>query len=69
MLNSVPRDRLTFVRGGLEMLFNNESKHRIHIPAKDKDNAPVNVGYLVRYLCDNTMQDERKELFVLHGSV
>lgn len=51
------------------MLFNNESKHRIHIPAKDKDNAPVNVGYLVQYLCGNTMKDERKELFVHDGSM
>jgi len=55
--------------GGLEMLFSNDRKHKIQIPARDKDNTPVNVGYLVRHLCDHTMQDKRKELFVLDGSI
>jgi hypothetical protein len=55
--------------GGLEMLFNNENKHEIRIPATVKDNAPVNVAYLVQYLCDNIMKDTRKELFVLGGSM
>jgi ubiquitin related modifier 1 len=51
------------------MLFSNDRKHKIQIPARDKDNTPVNVGYLVRHLCDHTMQDKRKELFVLDGSM
>jgi hypothetical protein len=55
--------------GGLEMLFNNENKHEIQIPATSKDDAPVNVAYLVQYLCDNIMKDTRKELFVLGGSM
>jgi ubiquitin related modifier 1 len=58
-----------FFSGGLEMLFSNESKHKIQIPGRDKDKVPVNIGYLVRYLCDNTMKDKRKELFVLDGSM
>jgi ubiquitin related modifier 1 len=51
------------------MLFGNENKHEIQIPATGKDNAPVNVAYLVHYLCDNIMKDTRKELFVLGGSM
>jgi ubiquitin related modifier 1 len=51
------------------MLFNNENKHEIQMPATAKDNAPVNVAYLVQYLCDNIMKDTRKELFVLGGSM
>lgn len=51
------------------MLFNNENKHSIQIPAIDEDNVPVNVGYLVQYLCNNAMTDKRKELFVLDGSM
>jgi len=55
--------------GGLEMLFSNDSKHEIRLPVRDQDNTPVNVAYLVRYLCDNIMKDKRKELFVLDGSI
>ena len=51
------------------MLFSNENKHQIQMPATGKDNAPVNVAYLVQYLCDKVMKDKRKELFVLGGSM
>jgi len=51
------------------MLFNNESKHKIQIPARNKDNIPVDVAYLVRYLCDIVMNDKRRELFVLGDSM
>ena len=51
------------------MLFGNQNKHNIHLPARDNDNAPVNVAYLVQHLCDNVMKDKRKELFVLDGSM
>ncbi|KAF1995559.1 ubiquitin related modifier 1 [Amniculicola lignicola CBS 123094] len=55
--------------GGLEMLFSNERKHKLSIPAKDSTGAPLNVGYLVTYLCENVMKDARKDLFVLDGTV
>jgi ubiquitin related modifier 1 len=51
------------------MLFSNENKHKIQLPATGKDKAPVNVAYLVQYLCDNVMKDKRKELFVLDGAM
>jgi ubiquitin related modifier 1 len=51
------------------MLFSNENRHEIQIPAMGKDNAPVNVAYLVQYLCDEVMKDKRKELFVLGDSM
>lgn len=51
------------------MLFDNEHKHKIQIPARDSEGAPTNIAYLVRYLCNHVMKDKRKELFVLDGSV
>ncbi|EKG20821.1 Beta-grasp fold ferredoxin-type [Macrophomina phaseolina MS6] len=55
--------------GGLEMLFSNQRKHDIALPAKDDNGEPANVAFLVRYLCSNTMKDHRKELFVLDDTV
>jgi hypothetical protein len=51
------------------MLFSNERKLTLSIPAKDNHGASTNVGYLVDYLCENAMKDPRKELFVLDGTV
>jgi len=47
------------------MLFSNQRSHRIQIPAKDSAEQLANVGFLVRYLCENLMKDKRKDLFVL----
>ncbi|KAF4313412.1 Beta-grasp fold ferredoxin-type [Botryosphaeria dothidea] len=55
--------------GGLEMLFSNQRKHAIALPAKDDNGEPANIAFLVRYLCKNTMKDHRKELFVLDDTV
>ncbi|KAL9108948.1 MAG: hypothetical protein Q9227_006344 [Pyrenula ochraceoflavens] len=55
--------------GGLEILFSNENKHKVTLPAKDEKSAPVNVAYLIRYLCDNLMKDQRRELFVVDDAV
>ncbi|KAK7701942.1 Ubiquitin-related modifier 1 [Botryosphaeria dothidea] len=55
--------------GGLEMLFSNQRKHDIALPAKDDNGEPANIAFLVRYLCKNTMKDHRKELFVLDDTV
>lgn len=56
---------LTQSSGGLEILFSNQSKHNIALPAKNKDGSPANMKALVTHLCENTMTDHRKELFVL----
>lgn len=56
---------LTFLRGGLEMLFSDQRQHKLVIPAHDKDSKPVTIAYLIDHLCQHVMKDSRKELFVL----
>ncbi|KAF2966826.1 hypothetical protein GQX73_g6733 [Xylaria multiplex] len=51
--------------GGLEMLFSDQRRHVLSIPTTDKSGKPVTVAYLIEYLCENTMRDTRKELFIL----
>jgi ubiquitin related modifier 1 len=60
---------LTPCSGGLEILFRNQKKYSLSLPAKDESGAPATVAFLVRYLCDNLMKDPRKELFVLDDTV
>ncbi|KAF2023381.1 ubiquitin related modifier 1 [Setomelanomma holmii] len=55
--------------GGLEILFGNQKKYSLSVPANDEFGAPANVAFLVRYLCDKVMKDPRKELFVLDDTV
>jgi ubiquitin related modifier 1 len=56
-------------RGGLEMLFSDQRKHSLTVPAKDDTGKPVTVGWLVGHLCEEVMKDSRKEMFVLDGHV
>lgn len=56
-------------RGGLEMLFSDERKHKLSVPAQDSKGEAVTVGWLVEYLCEEIMKDTRKEMFVLDGHV
>ena len=51
------------------MLFSNQRKHKIHLPAVDEDGRAANVAFLIRYLCAHLMKDRRKELFVLDEAV
>jgi len=51
------------------MLFSNERRHNISLPAKLDDGKSPNISYLLRYLLDNVMTDQRKELFVLDNNV
>ncbi|GJC93624.1 ubiquitin-related modifier 1 [Colletotrichum higginsianum] len=53
--------------GGLEMLFSDQRRHALSIPAVNKDGKPATIAFLIDYLCENTMKDSRKELFVLDG--
>jgi hypothetical protein len=55
--------------GGLEMLFSNQKRHVISIPATKDNGKPVNIEFLVDYLVKNLMKDPRKELFVLDNQV
>lgn len=51
------------------MLFSNQRKHILSIPTKDESGEASNVAFLVRYLCEDVMQDNRRELFVLDDTV
>lgn len=51
------------------MLFSNERKLALTIPAKNEDGTRSNIEFLVRHLCDTVMKDPRKELFVLDDTV
>jgi len=51
------------------MLFGSKNKHTISIPAKDVHGLPVNIKYLVGYICQTIMPDSRKELFVVDDAV
>ena len=55
--------------GGLEMLFSNQRNHKVTLPAHDPDGNAANVAFLIRYLCENLMTDQKKELFILDESV
>jgi ubiquitin related modifier 1 len=51
------------------MLFDNITKHSLTLSKSAEGNKSPTVGDLVKYLCENVMKDERKELFVLDGNV
>ncbi|KAK3327702.1 hypothetical protein B0T19DRAFT_484760 [Cercophora scortea] len=51
--------------GGLEMLFSDQKRHSLSIPAIDNHGQPSTIAFLIDYLCKNTMKDPRAELFVL----
>lgn len=51
------------------MLFSDQRRHPLSIPATDKDGKPSNISALIDYLCKNIMKDTRKELFVLENHV
>ncbi|KAK4241459.1 ubiquitin-related modifier 1 [Achaetomium macrosporum] len=51
--------------GGLEMLFDNQRRHSVSLPAVDNEGRPATIGFLIDYLCKNLMKDPRVDLFVL----
>lgn len=51
------------------MLFSNKRKHNISLPAHLDDGSRPKITYLLQYLIDNVMKDERRDLFVLEGNV
>ena len=60
---------LTVRSGGLEILFSNQKKYNLSLPAKAEAGRMANVAFLVSHLCDKVMKDARKELFVLDDIV
>lgn len=61
--------RLTFARGGLELLFLNQRVHKLEIPSKTASGTTPNIAWLIDYLCKNKLKDPRKDLFVLDDTV
>jgi ubiquitin related modifier 1 len=55
--------------GGLEILFSDQRKHQISIPSNDEKGDVANLAFLIRYLCEKVMKDQRKDLFVLEDIV
>jgi hypothetical protein len=51
------------------MLFSDQRKHSLRVPAKDDKGNAVTVGWLVHHLCEEVMKDTRKEMFVLDDHV
>ncbi|XXH00347.1 Nuclear cap-binding protein subunit 1 [Hypoxylon texense] len=51
--------------GGLEMLFSDQRRHSLSIPVTNKEGKPFTIADLIEHLCNHTMKDTRKELFVL----
>lgn len=64
-----PAVLIQFYSGGLELLFGNERKHKVLLPACMEDGNPTNITYLLPYLVDNLMQDQRKEMFIMEDNV
>lgn len=55
--------------GGLDMLFSNQRKHSVSLPAIDENGKPSNMASLVRHLCKYVMKDPRKEFFVVDDAM
>lgn len=51
--------------GGLEMLFSNQKRHSLTIPATDGNDKPATIAFLIDHLTKNLMTDPRSDLFVL----
>ena len=47
------------------MLFSDQRLHSLALPAHDKDGQPTTIAFLIAHLCQEVMNDTRKELFVL----
>lgn len=47
------------------MLFSDQRRHALSIPATNEEGQPVTIADLIHHLCKETMNDARKDLFVL----
>lgn len=56
--------------GGLELMFSNKAQHDINLPSKIPGTTQdADIKYLLKYLCEELMQDTRTELFVVDESI
>ena len=51
------------------MLFSNKRKHKISIPVVEANGSPSTIAFLITWLCENLVDDPRKEMFVVDDSV
>lgn len=58
------KDRLSH-SGGLEMLFDNQRRHSVALPAVDGSGKPATIAFLIDYICKTLLKDPRTDLFVL----
>ena len=59
------RPLLLFCSGGLEMLFDNQRRHAVDLPATDPGGKPATIALLIDHLCQHLMKDPRTDMFVL----
>lgn len=55
--------------GGLELLFDNISTHKLTVPSTQSDGSPVDVKFLIPWLVENVMVDQRSDMFVQNGGM
>ncbi|KAI0998152.1 hypothetical protein K3495_g10040 [Podosphaera aphanis] len=55
--------------GGLEILFNDQRKHSLTLPARTTQGGKITLGWLIQYLRQNLLTDSREEMFVLDDRV
>ncbi|PNS19329.1 hypothetical protein CAC42_2506 [Sphaceloma murrayae] len=55
--------------GGLEILFSNQRIHQFPMPPSARPGSPTTVTDLIHYLAKDVVQQDKKDLFVLDGSV
>ena len=51
------------------MLFSNQPKHSLSLPAVDGNGKPSSMAFLVHHLCKHVMKDPRKEFFVVNEAM
>lgn len=47
------------------MLFADQKRHELVLPSVNKEGKPATIKFLMDYLCEHSMKDARKELFIL----
>lgn len=55
--------------GGLELLFDNVSTHKLTVPSTQSDGEPATMKSLIPWLVENVMVDGRRDMFVQGGGM
>ncbi|KAF9515028.1 hypothetical protein BS47DRAFT_1294405, partial [Hydnum rufescens UP504] len=49
--------------GGMDLLFDKQRSHKVHLPSLSPDGRPANINFLIHWIRDNLLK-ERVELFM-----